>query len=159
MIAANRRKYEVGSANTDKLDPMLPPEEMTYALSDPIPRLEWIGVQQFVSGKYGDAAAFFTRARKLLVQRLEGSRAARREGFAHGRNNQEDYSGDDNGLTVQDSFKGFVVAHEAHERQVDRAQAKMFDVNVELPTEFHSEAMRLDRCASVAICRQGPEAF
>lgn len=25
--------------------------------------------------------------------------------------------------------------------------------------EFHPEAMRLDRCTAVAICRQGPDAF
>ncbi|CAN0531411.1 unnamed protein product, partial [Ectocarpus sp. 8 AP-2014] len=38
-------------------------------LSDPLPRLEWMGVQRFVAGDYSSASEFFAQARELVMLR------------------------------------------------------------------------------------------
>ncbi|CAM9418276.1 unnamed protein product, partial [Hapterophycus canaliculatus] len=155
-IAANYRKHG------DEINSPFPQAVLEHLeLSDPIPRLEWLGVQRFVERDNSSALRFFAQARALLVlqlrkQALPESKWDLAAANASGNGNKLDWMGRNKEqvmvstdvpveeiTTVKALYKEFGSA--------GLAQA--------VSGEFHPDAMRLDRCMAVAICRQGPEAF
>lgn len=130
--------------------------------SDPIPRLEWMGVQRFAAGEHDAASKFFTRARLLVLQRLDDMNCS-----SDTRTTVEDQfdgeSGTRDGRSGRPSLgsgagRGKAVSEGCVAVGTDNAAGKRIAIGADAG-EFHPEAMRLDRCTAVAICRQGPEAF
>lgn len=134
-------------------------------LSDPIARLEWMGVQRFVAKEHASAAEFFAQARALVCTSQEISttstdsdcdgfnqrggaerRGRRGEKLAVARPTLDN----DKAMTREGSIAAAAMASNGVGGN-DRADIAT--------GEFHPQAMRLDRCMAVAICRQGPGAF
>lgn len=130
--------------------------------SDPIPRLEWMGVQRFEAGEHDAASKFFTRARLLVLQQLHDMDCS-----SETRTTVEDEFDRENGTRDWRSGRpslgsragrGKAVREGCMAAGIDNAAGKRTAAGVDAG-EFHPEAMRLDRCTAVAICRRGPEAF
>ena len=123
-----------------------------------------MGVQRFTAGDHSSAAEFFARARKLVLQRLEDQKCSRKGVFPAADNEAFDSRGraGDGGRRAP-----VTTAHPVHSEirdVMDRSVASASNVGGKTDggaamAEFHPEAMRLDRCMAVAICRQGPAAF
>ena len=134
-------------------------------LSDPIPRLEWMGVQRFTAGDHSSAGEFFARARKLVLHRLKDQECLSRRG----RSLADDDEVFDSWGRAEDGGRCALLAaahpvrskvRHATDRSVALSSKANGSTNGDAATgEFHPEAMRLDRCMAVAICRQGPAAF
>lgn len=138
-IAAKHRRHG------DAVNHLLPPTEVgkTAHLSDPLPRLEWVGVQRFVAGDISSARDFFARARELVLLR-----------------SQEQGSSNSKGGACDARVDGFSLDDTADDKASGAALAEGLGNPGKVTTgEFDPDAMRLDRCVAVSICRQGPEAF
>ncbi len=162
-IAARHQKY------ADELRDLLLPTPAAAKISDfsdPLPRLEWLGVQRFAAGDNPSACDFFARARELVLlrrRRGEGgcSAAAGRGADADGRGGGLDAKARVGGREPANT-EGLLSR--GSKRKPDKAPGtdakagagRRADVG---PGEFHPDAMRLDRCIAVSICRRGPEAF
>ncbi|CAM9421771.1 unnamed protein product [Laminaria digitata] len=138
-------------------------------LSDPIPRLEWMGVQRFTAGDHSSASKFFTRARKLVLQRLKDHHqecSCKEKGASPA---AEDEACDSRGRAGDGGrCAPPTAAHPVRSevgQAIDRSLALASNVGGKpdeddaATGEFHPEAMRLDRCMAVAVCRRGPAAF
>lgn len=144
QIAANRREYRGRVLDIDELgDKTL--HDAADRLSDPVPRLEWVGVQRFAAGQYSDAAEFFTKARRTLVHRLATAYPRQCDAREHGPVEPKSPHGD-----VLDHR----AARDAQEMKKIAADAGQGRAKLDASVEFDHEAMRLDRCAAVAICRR-----
>lgn len=130
--------------------------------SDPIPRLEWMGVQRFAAGEHDAASKFFTRARVLVLQRKNDTNCSSetgrtvedrfdRESGPHDGRNGRSSLGSSAGRSkdVRDGCMAVGTGNGAGTPSAGGADTG----------EFHPDAMRLDRCTAVAICRRGTEAF
>lgn len=110
------------------------------------------------------AAEFFARARKLVLQRLEDQECSSRKG---GSPTADVEAFNSRGRAGGGRCAPLTTAHPVHGEvrdAMDRSVASASNVGGETDgratmAEFHPEAMRLDRCMAVAICRQGPAAF
>lgn len=165
-IAANHQKY-CGVSNNGG-DP-------SYVT---LPHLvEWMGVQKFVAEKREAAREFFALARTLVLRSANKYPQHNRggNGTPIGNNGGEEDNGDEDGSvsklgrwdrlrkesgaeitrTVRSDFgtERVGMAAGAHCLRGEHG-----DVD-EPHEEFHPEAMRLDLCAAISICRQGPDAF
>lgn len=140
-------------------------DDSSEGLSDPIPRLEWMGVQRFTAGDHSSAADFFAQARELVLQRLKGQKRSSRKGGVPAADPEAFHS---RGRARSEGRSSAVAA--AHplgskvRPEVERPVGLGSNVGGETDGEgqageFHPEAMRLDQCMAVAICRQGPAAF
>lgn len=136
-------------------------------LSDPLPRLEWMGVQRFVAGDNVSASRFFAQARELVWQRLKeqacadskkGAAAAAAAptgdigaGFDRTAGSGGWGAGPTDGLPARGKI--------SKDRENKESEVGAGGVAEAPAGEFHPDAMRLDRCMAVSICREGPEAF
>lgn len=153
-IAAKYRRHG------DAINHLLPTASVgkTVHLSDPLPRLEWMGVQRFVAGDNESARDFFAQARKLVILRLqEQGSSDSKEGVS-----DTDVDGHSFGPTVDAKARGAALTdgRKSPAKITNAPKKKGTRHGAETTTgEFHPEAMRLDRCLAVSIYRQGPEAF
>ncbi|CAM9242923.1 unnamed protein product [Scytosiphon promiscuus] len=152
-IAAKYREHggEINSLLPEAL------AEKFDSLSDPVPRLEWLGVQRFVEGDNASALDFFAQARALLLLQLRGQACSQSEGGVVA----ADASGSGNGFdgSGRGDVEGLVSTHTIPAAKTLNAEPDSPHFAGASAREFHPDAMRLDRCMAVAICRQGPEAF
>lgn len=113
-------------------------------------------MQRFVAGDDSSARDFFARARKLVLLRLQEQRSS---------NLKEGASGHSLDYTAAAKARRAVLTDDLDTPGKITNAPTNNSVgcswrNAEITTgEFHPDAMRLDRCMAVAICRQGPEAF
>ena len=143
-----------------------------------VPRLEWIGVQKFVAEEHESAREFFMKARALVLRRVN-EYSERPEGSRDVAGNDKGSSGLGDGFSSKACGRryrdrpncGSEIARSPHSGSA--SQTRMFartaagvscadgvrEVFEPVHDEFSPDAMRLDLCAAVAICRQGPEAF
>ncbi|CAM9364932.1 unnamed protein product, partial [Ectocarpus fasciculatus] len=132
-------------------------------LSDPLPRLEWMGVQRFVAGDYSSASEFFAQARELVMLRLRDQDCwtSKGETIAAGPSGSRRGVGWGGGGWGQGPTGTILDGDERVARsRKEPCDSSAGDVGgADTPGEFHPDAMRLDRCMAVSICRQGPEAF
>lgn len=158
-IAAKNRRH------ADAVNHLLPTTttlaaRKTVDLSDPLPRLEWMGVQRFAAGDDPSARDFFAQARKLVLLRVQeqASSNSKHRTDVNGRRSF-DY------CTAGARVRGAALTGGASSPRKITSAPKKEPVegarhDAEITTgEFHPDAMRLDRCVAVSICRQGPEAF
>lgn len=120
-------------------------------------------MQRFVAGDFVSARDFFARARKLVLLRLQeqGSPNLKR------RASDTDVNGHSLDYAAGATYKARGVALTdflASPGKITNAPTKISVEgtwhDAEIATgEFPPDAMRLDRCMAVSICRQGPEAF
>lgn len=152
-IADIQNKYRSPEGNPSTVEtlsktvkPVLPSalsKEETQ-LADPVLRLEWLGLQRFMAGEHAESAEMFSRARgREVLQQKQRRNLLLGQGDGH--------RVDRLGQSKTQSSGGTMEADNV--RGGTEAKSVMDDGG------FSSEAMRLDRCAAVAICRQGPEAF
>ncbi|CAM9282487.1 unnamed protein product, partial [Ectocarpus sp. 4 AP-2014] len=148
-------------------DGVLPVTEVgkSRALSDPLPRLEWMGVQRFVAGDYSSSSEFFAQARELVMLRLRDQDCLKSKGETVA----ADPSGSRRGVgrvaggggrkqAPKDTIPG--GDKKAALSRKEPCDSSAVDLGgAATPGEFHPDAMRLDRCMAVSICLQGPEAF
>lgn len=124
-------------------------------LSDPIPRLEWMGVERFVAGDHVSSVTFFAQARELVLLRLkeqgcsDSKRTVTAAAATVGIETGFDWTAGsgDLGAGLTDGFRARGDFFKGRNSKESKAG------------EFHPDAMRLDRCMAVAICREGPDAF
>lgn len=131
-------------------------------LSDPLPHLEWMGVQRFVSGNNASARDFFARARELVLRRQpeQGSLKLREGASDGGVKNGHKFGRADHGKARQAVSTDDLSTPGNFPNVPTKTPAEGAWRDTDITTgEFHPDAMRLDRCAAVSICRQGPEAF
>lgn len=144
QIAASRREYRGNILDIDELgDKRL--HDAADRLSDPVPRLEWVGVQRFAAGQYYGAAEFFTKARKTLVHHLATAYPQQRDAYVYDPVESISLHGD-----VLDRR----AARDAQEMKKIAAGAGQGRAKLDASVEFDPEAMRLDRCAALAICQR-----
>eukprot|EP00752_Nemacystus_decipiens_P004020 g3682.t2 len=155
-IAASHRRH------AEAVNHLLPTTEVgkTVNLSDPLPRLEWMGVQRFVAGDDSSARDFFAQARRLVLLRVQEQASSNSKDGAcdpgvHGRG-----FGYTSGAKARGAASTGDVATPESIENVPKKPVGGTSHEAETRTgEFHPDAMRLDRCMAVSICRQGPEAF
>lgn len=149
-------------------DGVLPVTETgkSQELSDPLPRLEWMGVQRFVAGDYSSASEFFAQARELVVLRLrdrdcsnsKGETVAAAAPSGSRRGIGRAAGGGSRRKAPTDTIPGGdKKAALSRKNPCDTSAGDL--ESAATPGEFHPDAMRLDRCMAVSICVQGPEAF
>ncbi|CAM9388394.1 unnamed protein product, partial [Ectocarpus sp. 13 AM-2016] len=148
-------------------DGVLPVTEVgkSQELSDPLPRLEWMGVQRFVAGDYSSASEFFAQARELVMLRPRDRDCSK----SKGKTDAACPSGSRRGVCRVAGGGGRRQAptdtipggdKKAASSRKDPRDSSAGDLGgAARPGEFHPDAMRLDRCMAVSICLQGPEAF
>lgn len=143
-----------------------------------LPRLvEWMGVQKFVAEEHEAAREFFARARTLVLRSAQKYPTHNRggNGITIGEyNGKKDDGNEDSSVSKlgrRDRLQGKSGAETTRTVRGDldtEGVGMAADVHClngqhgvvgEPLEEFHPEAMRLDLCAAVSICRQGPEAF
>lgn len=149
----------------------------------PLPRLvEWMGVQKFVAEEHEAAREFFARARTLVLRSANkypthdrGGNRMITIGKYNGKEDDNNGNNEDgpvsklgrrdrlrkeSGAEIPRTVRGDLgtewVGMTADDVHCLNGQHGVID---ELQEEFHPEAMRLDLCVAVSICRQGPEAF
>lgn len=160
-IAAKSRKH--GDALRDDIPGTVAGK--AGGLSDPLPRLEWMGVQRFVAGDNASASTLFAQARELVLLRWkeQGCSDSKRAGVAPPVTGGMG-AGFDWTAGSGDRGAGLANRFPARGKLAKGKKNKEFEVGTgdaaERATgEFDPDAMRLDRCMAVCICRDGPEAF
>lgn len=123
--------------------------EKTVILSDPLPRLKWMGVQRFVAGDHSSAHDFFARARKLVLLRQQ------EQGSATSREGASDNDGNGHSFDCKGGASRGRITNTPTKNSVEGTR---HDAEI-AAGEFNPDAMRLDRCMAASICRQGPAAF
>lgn len=113
-------------------------------------------MQRFAAGDNLSAGDFFARARELVLRRLRGEGAS-----ADGRGGGLESKA---GVGGREPAKTEGLLSRGSKRKPDKAPGTDGKAGARHgaevgPGEFHPDAMRLDRCMAVSICRRGPEAF
>lgn len=129
-------------------------------------------MQRFVSGSYAESAQFFSKARALVLDRVASTHKEHQSTVLDGCANIDKTNGSgtqsisraeirppaiDDGYLIGKGVAG--TGSGRAKLEVTQAKETISEGYAAGNVEFDSEAMRLDRCAAVAICRQGPEAF
>lgn len=121
-----------------------------------------MGVQRFAAGEHDAASKFFAEARALVLQRLRGTNCSNETGTSdeYHVDWESELRGERNGRSPpgSDAGRGKAAREGCAVAGIDNGSGGCTTVGSDVG-EFHPEAMRLDRCAAVAICRRGPEAF
>lgn len=118
-------------------------------------------MQRFVAGDDSSARDFFAQARNLVLLRVQEQRSSNsRKGSSDAdldkRRSDPTRGAKARGSAVTDGRATPGRITNAPEKNSGEGTSR----DAEITTgEFHPDAMRLDRCMAVSICRQGPEAF
>eukprot|EP00903_Cladosiphon_okamuranus_P006591 g6439.t1 len=153
-IAAQYRRHG------DAVNHLLPSAVVgkTESLSDPLPRLEWMGLQRFVAGDDSSAQDFFAQARKLVLLRVQEQRSWNTKTGASDAHVDGCRVAPTRDAKARGAPGGRTPGTIANAPNKNSGEGTSRDAET-MAGEFHPDAMRLDRCMVVSICRQGPEAF